>query len=78
MRLNDGDGMEFGKEDDGNEIGLPDPRLCNLRLAFARVFATSGFAEVVDKVLDDNDGGAPAITFGDELEDRLAIVAVHG
>ena len=78
MRLNDGDEMEFGKEDVGNEIDLPDPRLCNLHLAVARVFAASGFAEVIDKVLEDSEGGAPATTFGDELEDRLAIAAVRG
>ena len=78
MRLNDEDEIEFGKEDDGNEIDLPDPRLCNLHLAVARVFAASGFAEVIDKILEDSEGGAPAVTFGDELEDRLTIVAVHG
>jgi hypothetical protein len=32
---------------------LPDPRLCNLNLAIARVFTASGVAEVFDKYLGD-------------------------
>jgi hypothetical protein len=47
--IQDGDKIKFGKGDDAAEILLPDPRLCNLHLAVAQVFAASGFAEVVDK-----------------------------
>jgi hypothetical protein len=53
MRLHDGDEMELGKGDDGNTIELPDPRLCNLHLAVARVFTASGAAEVFNKYLEE-------------------------
>ena len=78
MGFNDGDEMEFGKGDYGNAIQLPHPRLCNLQLAIARVFAASGFAEVIDKITNDNDGGASGLSFSDDLSLRLAIVAVRG
>jgi hypothetical protein len=53
--LNDGDKVELGKGEDANTIELPDPRLCNLQLSVARVYAASGFAEVVDEIIKDWD-----------------------
>ncbi|KAF8497136.1 hypothetical protein F5888DRAFT_1889776 [Russula emetica] len=75
--IQDGDEIKLGKGDDWSTIELPDPRLCNLRLAVARVFAASGFAEVVKKILKDNEGDAPT-DFGDELSRRLAMLSVLG
>jgi|HubBroStandDraft_3_1064219.scaffolds.fasta_scaffold528475_1 hypothetical protein len=51
--LEDGDEIVFGCGNGSNKIPLPDPHICNLRLAVARVFAASGTAEVFDKHLDD-------------------------
>ncbi|KAF8318592.1 uncharacterized protein EI90DRAFT_2697383 [Cantharellus anzutake] len=53
--LKDGDEIEFGKGTGGDLIGLPDPQICNLHLAVARVFAASGAAEVFDKYLEDDE-----------------------
>ncbi|KAI0288761.1 hypothetical protein BC826DRAFT_1036060 [Russula brevipes] len=53
--LDDGDEIQFGKGDAGNRIQLPDPRICNLHLAIARVFAASGAADVFDKYLEDDE-----------------------
>jgi hypothetical protein len=53
--LNDGDEIQFGKGDAGNTIQLPDPRICNLHLAIARVFSASGAADVFDKYLEDDE-----------------------
>jgi len=69
--------MNFGGGEDGSSIGLPDPRLCNLHLAVARVFAASGFAEVVDKIMKDNEDDG-LIDFGDDLSNRLARLLVGG
>jgi hypothetical protein len=60
--------------ENGAEIPLPDPRLCNLHLAVARVFTASGFAEVVDKYLRDDErdaGKAETGGFSEELTRRL-------
>jgi hypothetical protein len=48
--------IEFGKGEGGSTIALPDPQLCNLHLALARVSAACGASEVFDKYLDE-DGG---------------------
>ena len=69
--------MNFGRGEDGSSIALPDPRLCNLHLAVARVFAASGFAEVVDKIMKDGDDDG-SIEFGDDLSNRLATLLVSG
>jgi hypothetical protein len=69
--------MIFGKGADAAGIALPDPRICNLHLAVARVFAASGFAEVVDKFEKDFEGNPPT-SFADDLERRLASVRVSG
>ena len=78
MRLNDGDEIEFGKGlgDDGNTpIELPDPRLCNLHLAVARVLTASGFAEVLGKVMKDweDDQIADRVDIGDEVWRRSVL-----
>lgn len=73
--IQDGDEINFGRGADGAVIALPDPRLCNLHLAVARVFAASGFAELVDKIYRDNDGEAPT-DFGDDLSRRLAMAVL--
>ncbi len=70
MSLVDGDIMEFGKGEDGDSIDLPDPRLCNLHLAVARVYAASGFAEVVDEILEDDEGDESALDFLGDLSCR--------
>ncbi|KAH9963117.1 hypothetical protein BC827DRAFT_1193455 [Russula dissimulans] len=53
--LKDGAEIGFGRGNGGDRIALPDPRICNLHLAVARVFAASGAAEVFDKYLDDDE-----------------------
>jgi len=53
--LEDGAQIELGRGDGGDKIELPDPRICNLHLAIARVFAASGAAEVFDKYLEDDE-----------------------
>jgi len=54
ITLNDGDEVQFGRGIGGDAVEPPDPRICNLHLAVARVFAASGAAEVFDKYLDDD------------------------
>jgi hypothetical protein len=46
--IEDGAEMQFGMGVDGAAIDLPDPGICNLHLAVARVIAASGFAEMVE------------------------------
>jgi hypothetical protein len=41
--------------DNSGRITAPDPRICNLHLAIARVTNASGAAEVFDEFLDDDD-----------------------
>jgi len=55
IKLDDGDEIEFGKGTSGDIIALPNPWICNLHLAIARVFAASGAAEVFDKYLEDDE-----------------------
>jgi len=57
----DGDEIEFGKGTDPS-IDFPDPRICNLHLAVARVFAASGFAEVVEKYKKGLDGDGYSVS----------------
>ena len=70
--------MEFGEGDDGDSITFPDPRLCNLHLTISRIYAASGFAEVVDKILEYNEGDELALDFFDNLSRRLAMAAMLG
>jgi len=74
--LDDGDEIAFGCGDGGDEIALPDPRICNLHLAVARVFAASGAAEVFDQYLDDDEcdfTGIPVYFGGPFVADDVLI-----
>jgi hypothetical protein len=51
------------------------PRLCNLHLAIVQVFAASGFMEVVEKIVR-NDESEPGINFGNKLSCRLALLSM--
>jgi hypothetical protein len=80
VHLEDGHEIKFGKGDEGNSIPLPDPRICNLRLAISRVLAASGFAELIDKIFKDWKELSSEANFSDEadlsneLNRRLAFV----
>ena len=63
MSINDGDEIEFGKGKDGNTIELPDPRLCSLHLAVARVYAASGITELLHKIVKDSGYDDSALNF---------------
>ena len=69
--------ITFGNGEDGAAIAWPDPRLCNLHLAVARVFVASGFAEMVEKFEKDNEDDL-STDFGDALWRRLAKLEVLG
>jgi hypothetical protein len=47
--------MLFGRGDDCDDIAPPDPHICNLHLAIARVSAASGAAEMFDEYVNDDD-----------------------
>jgi hypothetical protein len=47
----------FGKGDGGGSIALPNPSICNLRLAIARVSKACGASEIFDQFVDDEDEG---------------------
>ena len=54
--LKDGDIITFGLGPAPELVPLPDPQICNLQLAVARVSYASGASEVFDQfVEDDND-----------------------
>ncbi|KAF8523358.1 hypothetical protein BU17DRAFT_63926 [Hysterangium stoloniferum] len=55
ISLDDGGEIESGKGNGGNTVQLPDPHICNLHLAVARVVAASGAADVFDKYLEDDE-----------------------
>ena len=64
--------QQLGKGVDGNKVPMPDPQICNLHLAVARVFSGSGFAEVIEIFFKENgDSGNATPSFGDELARRL-------
>ena len=64
--------------EDGPSIALPDPRLCNLHLAIARVFAASGFADVYEKYQRDEDLDEGTGNLGEDLTRRLQSLSVLG
>lgn len=72
--IQDGEEMQLGKGVDGAVINLPDPGICNMHLAVARVFAASGFAEVFDRYHRENGDNTPSLQ--DELWRRLAFLSV--
>jgi len=56
IRLCDGDEIVFGGGPDAARLGSgPNPSLCNLRLAVARVLRMSGAAEIIAQIVDDGD-----------------------
>ena len=55
MRLEDGDEIVFRKGENGRVIDAPDPSLCNLKLAIARVMHASGASGLIDEVYGDDD-----------------------
>jgi hypothetical protein len=76
--INDGDEIIFGMGEDGAEIAFPDPQLCNLHLAIAWVFTASGFADVYEKYLTDDDRDTGTGNFTHELTRRLQSLLVLG
>jgi hypothetical protein len=73
--IQDGDEIKLGEGVGRDTIELPDPRLCNLHLAVARVFAASGFAEVIEKYDRDSEDNPPT-DFGEDLWRRLALLSM--
>ncbi|KAH9977546.1 hypothetical protein BJV74DRAFT_860371 [Russula compacta] len=56
IRLKDGDQINFGGGLEAARLGFgPNPALCNLQLAVARVLRMSGAAEVIAQMMDDGD-----------------------
>ena len=80
IALADGDEIQFGGGTDSKQLDKgPSPRLCNLRLAVARVLKMSGAAEIILKWKDeaDDDGLSrlqiPSDEFCDILSARLRL-----
>ncbi|PBK70081.1 hypothetical protein ARMSODRAFT_974577 [Armillaria solidipes] len=77
----DGTRIKFGAEGGRfkNNIPLPSPELCNLRLAVTRVMRLSGAAEVVESWKYDYDDGSKAITgvLGHPYTDMVAMELLH-
>jgi len=56
IRLCDGDEIVFGGGPDAARLGSgPNPLLCTLQLAVARVLRMSGAAEIIARIVDDGD-----------------------
>jgi len=56
ITLRDGQDVKFGMGPEANRIGSgPDPLLCNLQLAVARVLKMSGAAELIAQMAEDAD-----------------------
>ncbi|KAF8330338.1 uncharacterized protein EI90DRAFT_2922141 [Cantharellus anzutake] len=56
IRLRDGDQIVFGGGPEAARLGPgPNPLLCNLRLAVARVLRMSGAADIIAQMIDDGD-----------------------
>jgi len=56
IRFSDGDRIIFGGGSEAARFGFgPNPLLCNLRLAVARVLRKSGAAEVIAQIIDEGD-----------------------
>ena len=53
-KLTDGEEIIFGNGAGGSRVPPPDPMICNLRLAVARVSCDSGASEISDQFLDDD------------------------
>jgi len=74
IQLNDGDEIVFGQGKHGKEIAFPSPQICNLHLAIARVFAASGAAEVLDKIMKDEGEDQFPLSIADEVSRRLIML----
>ena len=74
----DGKEVKFGQGNSATAIPLPDPRLCNLHLAVARVFTASGFAEVVDLIFRGGSEGDGTADLGHDLLHKLMMLSVGG
>ena len=56
IRLCDGDQIVFGGGPEAARLGPgPNPLLCNLQLAVARVLRMSGAADIIAQIIDDGD-----------------------
>ena len=56
IRLRDGDQIVFGGGPEAARLGPgPNPLLCNLQLAVARVLRMSGAADIIAQIIDDGD-----------------------
>ena len=54
--FHDGDRITFGGGPEAERLGSgPDPLLCNLQLAVARVLKMSGAAELITQIIEDGD-----------------------
>ena len=51
----DGDEIYFGTDLGGRLVALPDPRICNLRLAVCRVSYSCGASDIFYQFIDDED-----------------------
>jgi hypothetical protein len=56
IHFHDGDQITFGKGPEATRLGSgPNPLLCNLQLAIARVLKMSGAAELIAQMMEDGD-----------------------
>jgi hypothetical protein len=56
IRFRDGDQIVFGGGPEAARLGPgPNPLLCNLQLAVARVLRMSGAADIIEQMIDDGD-----------------------
>jgi hypothetical protein len=63
IRLQDGDEIKFGEGPEASRLGSgPEPLLCNLQLAVARVLKTSGAAEMIMHWMEDGGDSVTSLT----------------
>ena len=53
--IEDGEEILFGEGPEGKQLEGPNPVLCNIHLALARVMKMSGAAEVIMQLIEDAD-----------------------
>jgi hypothetical protein len=82
--LRDGDEIRFGLGSEGERHGGgPDPFLCNIQLAVARVMKMSGAAEIIAQFREDaDDSDFPRVyiasdNFCDILDAKLVLKGIH-
>jgi hypothetical protein len=66
IKLKDGDEIMLGGGAQAHEIQMPDPKLCNLKLALIRVLNASGAADAIDELMKDyeDSNSAQTLYFG--------------